>query len=230
MKTTFSKINISAFVAVLFHISGLMGILLSTNRDWFIRNTPLNLILMAGLLILNQKKVNKIFIFFFVLCFVIGMLTEMIGVNTGLLFGNYAYGNILGVKLLGVPLLIGLNWFVIVYCCIVLMEQMHLWVKTKFRSEEQPMPSVKFETLSVIVDGAMLATYFDWLMEPIAVKLGYWQWGTESIPIWNYFCWFLISALLIAISRKLNFNKQNPFAVHLLFIQALFFLALRTFL
>lgn len=224
------KLNTSVFLAILFHLSGLIGILYTSYGSWFIANTPINLSLMALLLIWNQSNINKGFTLFFFICFSTGMITEMIGVNTGYLFGQYHYGNVLGIKWMGVPLLIGINWFVTVYGCLIIMEQLHRWIKTKFIKEDQPLPSAKFETLSVIVDGALLASYFDWLMEPIAVKLGYWQWASETIPVYNYLCWFVISVALIAIARKLSFIKQNPFAIHLLFIQALFFLTLRTFL
>ena len=42
------------------------------------------------------------------------MLTEAIGVNTGLLFGTYEYGANLGFKIFGVPLIIGVNWTVLI--------------------------------------------------------------------------------------------------------------------
>ena len=72
---------------------------------------------------------------------------------------------------------------------------------------------------------------FDWLMEPVAVKLGYWVWqGDGSIPMLNYICWFLISLLLLAVFHFAKFNKQNKFAVNLLLTQLMFFLLLRTFL
>ena len=85
--------------------------------------------------------------------------------------------------------------------------------------------------MSVIVDGATLAVVFDWLMEPVAVKLGFWTWGGDgSIPLYNYICWLVISMLLLTIFHFCKFNKENKFAVNLLLIQALFFLILRTFL
>ena len=227
---TFSKLNISAFLAILFHVSGVIGILFSPYSNWFIQNTPLNLLLMAGLLIWNQEKINKGFLVFTALCFITGMVTEMIGVNTGLLFGNYTYGTVMGIKWLGVPVLIGINWFVVVFCCLVLMEKLHQWVKDKYTADGLPAPPIRLETISVIADGAIMATCFDWLMEPVAVKLGFWQWHSETIPSLNYACWFLISCGLIAVSRKLDFSKTNTFAVHLLVIQTLFFLTLSLFL
>ena len=85
--------------------------------------------------------------------------------------------------------------------------------------------------MSLIADGATLAVLFDWLIEPVAVKLGYWQWnGDGSIPLYNYICWVTISVLLLGIFHYLKFNKRNKFAINLLLIQMMFFLLLRTFL
>jgi putative membrane protein len=75
----------------------------------------------------------------------------------------------------------------------------------------------------------LLATLFDWFLEPAAVKLGYWTWLQGSIPIFNYVCWFIISALLMLVFQQSGFKKVNQFAVNLLFIQILFFFAIRTF-
>lgn len=226
----FSKIQVSTFLAILFHLSGVIGILFSPYSEWFITNTPLNLLLMTVLLLWNQQKINQVFFLFFACCFLTGMISEMIGVNTGMLFGTYSYGKILGLKIAGVPLLIGLNWFVLVYSCIVLMEQLHKWFNNKYIASGEPLMPERLVSLSIIIDGALLATFFDWIMEPAAVKLGFWQWESATIPTFNYICWFIISALLIWVSRKLKFQKRNDFAVHLLIIQTLFFLTLRIFL
>ena len=44
---------------------------------------------------------------------VAGFVIELIGVHTGLLFGDYQYGSILGYRLWGVPITIGLTWFIV---------------------------------------------------------------------------------------------------------------------
>ena len=208
----FSKIQISTFLAILFHLSGVIGILFSPYSEWFIHNTPLNLLLMTVLLLWNQQKINRAFLLFFLCCFFTGMITEIIGVNTSILFGTYSYGKILGFKILGVPLLIGLNWFVLVYSCIALMEQAHEWINNKYTEAGQPVMPRKVENISTILDGALMATFFDWMMEPVAVKLGFWQWESTSVPMLNYISWFIISALLIWVSRKFKFMKRNDFA------------------
>ncbi len=184
---------------------------------------------MAVLLVWIQPKKNIPFFIFIIAAFVTGMVTEMIGVNTSALFGNYKYGNILGTAFKNVPLLIGINWFIIIYCAGIIVVKLDDWLINKLGGEV-PFSSTMM-SISFIIDAALLATAFDWLIEPVAVKIGFWQWqGDGKIPLYNYTCWFIISAVLLTVFRKLNFDKHNHFAVHLFIIQLLFFFALRTFL
>lgn len=223
------KLHISVFVAILFHVSGLVGILFTEHKEWFISNTPLNLLLMFLLLVWNQPKHNKFFILFVLAAFLTGMGTEMIGVNTGKLFGCYSYGSVLGPHLNAVPWLIGINWFVMVYSSGVIMHLLHEWIRNKYEESGTHL-SRKLITLSLVVDGALLTVFFDWVMEPVAVHLGFWKWEGAEIPFFNYVCWFLISAALLWLFRYLRFEKANHFAVHLFIIQLLFFLTLRWYL
>lgn len=225
----FSKQHIATFLAVLFHVSGFIGMLFTPYKEWFIAHTPLNLCLMSALLIWTHEEKNLSFYFFFVIAFLIGMGTEMIGVNTGRLFGSYSYGTVLGPKLNHVPWLIGLNWVVVIFCVSAVMQKIHVWFNRKMMEAEAPVPH-RIKIISLLVDGALLATFFDWLMEPVAVKLGYWEWKDGQIPLYNYLCWFVISLVLLMVMRWMRFPKANHFAVHLFIIQALFFLALRTYL
>lgn len=223
------KLSISAFIAILFHVSGLIGMLFTEHKEWFIANTPLNLLLMFLLLLWNQPKPNQFFFLFVLAAFLTGMGTEMIGVNTGKLFGCYQYGTVLGPHLNGVPWLIGVNWFVMVYSSGVIMHLAHEWVRRKYEDSGTHL-SPNLVTLSLVVDGALLTVFFDWIMEPAAVHLGFWQWEGGEIPFFNYLCWFLISLALLLLFRKLRFEKANHFAVHLFIIQLLFFLTIRWYL
>ncbi len=163
------------------------------------------------------------------LCVAVGMGVEMIGVNTGYLFGDYTYGKILGAKWNGVPWLIGINWFVIVFCAGVITNKLNEWVLKK--AGEAMQPSRQMQIFSFVTDAALLTTLFDWVTEPAAIKLGFWKWNANgSIPTYNFFCWFIISALLLTVFRFLTFDKHNQFALHLFIIQILFFLVLQTFL
>lgn len=225
----FTKVNIALFLAILFHVSGAIGMLFTPYKNWFIENTALNLCLMAALLIYTQEQKNAAFFVFAIVAFATGMITEMIGVNTGYLFGNYNYGTVMGNKVYGVPLLIGVQWFVTVYCCGVVMHQLHQWIENKYAAQGVLL-SPRVQTLSLIIDGALLATLFDFIMEPVAMQLGFWQWQNNEIPFLNYVCWFGISLFLLWIFKLLPIAKHNHFALHLLIVQTLFFLILRAYL
>jgi putative membrane protein len=225
----FTKYQQATAIAILFHTIGLFGILFS-NAPWFIHSSSINLMLMCTLLFYTQEKINLPFLVFFMVCFAVGMAVEIVGTSTGWLFGSYQYGKILGPGIKNVPFIIGINWFIIIYCCGVSIHQL-LSRLTQKLGEQMGKPARSIQKLSIMVDGATLAVLFDWLMEPVAVKLGYWQWLTNGeIPLYNYLCWFVVSMFLLFIFHKLPFVKQNKFAVNLLLIQAMFFLLLRTFL
>lgn len=227
-KRYFSPLHVSLFLALLFHICGAIGILWTENKEWFINASPLTLLLMGVLLCFTQKQKNSHFIVFVCFSLITGLITEIIGVNTGYLFGSYSYGKVLGPQVLGVPWLIGINWFIVVYCAGCTTHYFEKWILHQIAGDAQL--STRVQHLSFIIDSALLAAFFDWLLEPVAIKLGYWNWDNNSIPFYNYCCWFIISAILAAVMRFLSFDKENLFAVHLFIIQSLFFLLLRSVL
>jgi putative membrane protein len=225
----YTKIQIATAIAILFHTIGFAGILFG-HKDFFIHTSALNLLLMFFLVIYTQNKIDKPFLFFVLICFFFGILAEIIGTQTSLLFGKYSYGNALGPKLYNVPLVIGLNWFIIIFCCGITIETI-LFKLTKSMDGYDTDQNKTLKRLSVLFDGATIAVFFDWVMEPVAVKLNFWKWeGDGSVPFYNYVCWFLLSMIFLFFFRHLQFDKRNKFAVHLLLIQTMFFLLLRTFL
>ena len=228
MNFQFSKYQTATAIAVLFHAIGLVGILFF-NRQFFVQATALNLLLMFVLLVWTQKEKNGFFLLFVAAAIVLGLAAEIIGVNTGALFGDYSYGNLLGPKFMKVPLIIGINWFVIIYCCGISIHTLLMKAISRISFETKTKP-MALKAISVIVDGASIAVFFDWIMEPVAVKLGYWKWHDGTVPFYNYVCWLMVSNIILAIFHFSKFNKQNKFAVNLLLIQMMFFLLLRTFL
>ena len=228
MNFQFSKYQTATAIAVLFHAIGLLGILFF-NRQFFVQATALNLLLMFVLLVWTQKEKNGFFLLFVAAAIALGLAAEIIGVNTGALFGDYSYGNLLGPKFMKVPLIIGINWFVIIYCCGISIHTLLMKAISRISFETKTKP-MALKAISVIVDGASIAVFFDWIMEPVAVKLGYWKWHDGTVPFYNYVCWLMVSNIILAIFHFSRFNKQNKFAVNLLLIQMMFFLLLRTFL
>ena len=229
MINRFSKYQIATGIAIFFHAIGLVGMLF-TDNIFFVQSTPFNLLLSFFLLIWTHPEKNNSFYLFIGIVFIVGFLSEVVGVNTGLLFGDYHYSKILGIQLFQVPILIAVNWFIIIYCSGIGTHVLLNKVINRV-AKDYNEPSLKLKAMSVIFDGASLAVLFDWLMEPVAIKLGFWTWGGDgSVPFYNYFCWLLISILLLTVFNFFNFRKENKFAVNLLLTQALFFLILRTFL
>ena len=224
---SFTRIQIATFIAILFHVIGLTGILFF-DKFIFAQTTSLNLLLMFLLILFTQNTINKSFLFFIACSFATGILVEIIGTKTGILFGNYSYGTVLGPTFMNVPYIIGLNWFMIIYCAGISMNiLLHKMVDQINTITNNKKPIIKL--LSLVIDGATLAVFFDWIMEPIAIKLGYWKWGGDgAVPFFNYVCWFLVSLFLLFIFHQLKFDKRNKFALHLLMIQVMFFLLLRT--
>jgi putative membrane protein len=223
-----TRIIISFIIALLAHVIALVGIF-SEYRQWFTEATPYMIMLMFVLILFTQENINKPFLVFVLTAFIISILAELIGVHTGFLFGEHEYGKLLGPTIQNVPWVIGLNWFIVVYCAGMFTQTMYSAIEKRFPPDNL-LPS-NVQKFSIVIDGAFIITFFAWVMDKAVVKLGYWSWfNANSAPIFNYVCWFLVSALLLLFFELLNFRKQNKFAVHLFIIQVLFFFALRTFL
>ena len=227
-RISISRYQLATGIAILFHAIGFIGILVSGN-DFFVRSTPVNLLLMLALLFYTQRKITLGFTVFMLATYIIGVAVELIGTSTGLLFGNYEYGTVLGPSVSNVPLIIGVNWIIVIFCVGTSINILLNKIVDRMQLESGMVRPV-IRSLSVIVDGAIAATAFDWLIEPVAVKLGYWQWQNNQIPFFNYVCWFAVSVVLLLLFQNLRFDKRNKFALNLLLIQAMFFLLLRTFL
>jgi putative membrane protein len=224
-----NKVLWSTGIALLIHSVGLLG-MIWIDKYWFARMTPLNLLLMFLLITWSQPAKKISFFVFIAISFLVGMISEMIGVHSGLLFGNYTYGSIMGLQVANVPLIIGLNWFVVLYSA---LAALHFLIDYFTKKNNLPKVSSANKPISImlIFGSALLAVIFDWVMEPVAVKLGFWTWaGDGQIPRLNYLSWFFICTFLLSIFRILRIKPDNIFAVNLFLIQLMFFLFLRIFL
>jgi putative membrane protein len=66
-------------------------------------------------------------------------------------------------------------------------------------------------------------TSLDYLIEPVAIALDFWQWENNIIPIRNYVAWWIIASILGYYFSVSRFDKHNPLAILLLFLQCFFF-------
>lgn len=200
-----------ALLAVM-HIAGLVGYMTPAFRLLFLSLTPFNLFFTAAALVFFQAQHNKAFLIFIITASLAGFTAEAIGVNTGLLFGDYQYGETLGVKAAGVPFVIGLNWFSLT--CIAGTLCARLPVSSFIRA----------------ATGALLLVALDVVIEPVATAFDFWSWKDNIIPWGNYLGWMLIAFLILFIFYQLKFDKKNPIALPLLIIQWGFFIVLFLYL
>lgn len=196
-------------VIILFHVVGVVGLAVPASRPLFLQIVPFHLLLMLGVITLGHDKPDKRFGNFIASAFLLGFLAEWLGVHTGLLFGNYTYGKTLGIKLFDIPLMIGVNWFLLIYAVGVTMQRSRL--KSAFFR---------------VVTGAAILVLLDLLIEPVAIKFDYWHWVDVSIPLKNYICWFLVSVLMLGVFEWFDFKKQSKAAPVLLVTEFVFFGAL----
>lgn len=204
-----SKQRICALLVVLFFTVGLGGFLYTPFIGLFKVLVPYHLLLMLLLMIISQPEKNRSFWLFFLLIYVAGFMIELVGTQTGLVFGNYFYGSTLGIKIAGTPLMIGVNWILVIYSAGMLLSAMHIHNMYTF-----------------LLLGASLVTLLDYLIEPVAIKFDYWSWDPAMIPLQNYVVWFVFSGLLLGVFYKMNFKKQNTAASTFFIVQFVFFLVL----
>lgn len=205
MKFLTKKIIIS-FLIVLFHAVGLMGFLTPSLTPLFLKLVPFHLLLMVVLLIISHYNKNKEFGLFILVTYFAGFLIEVLGVSTGLIFGSYSYGATLGLKLADVPLLIGVNWVILIYC--VGNSVKYLKIRNHL-------------VRSLI--GALFLVILDILIEPVAIRFDYWSWEGMNIPFQNYVAWFVFSFCMLMFFFARKFRKNNPAAITMLVSQMLFF-------
>jgi putative membrane protein len=135
----------------------------------------------------------------------LGFLAELIGVHTGLLFGDYSYGSVLGLGIVGVPILIFVLWALVPW----LAWSMTLGIELKWR----------------ILATSLLCVLYDIPLEFFAREFGLWAW-VGPIPFSNFVSWFAVSYAIATVFRHNNVPAmpkrlaQVVFCTHFVFFIA----------
>jgi len=133
----------------------------------------------------------------------LGLVVEAVGRSTGFPFGVYDYTDSLGVKLLGVPLVIPLAWAMMAYPALLAAQRL-----TRSR-------------IGVTVLGAWLLATWDVFLDSQMVAEGHWVWadptpalwGVPGIPIGNYLGWLLTALVMIGLLSLLPSRSSAHDAV-----------------
>lgn len=210
-KITGQPLVLSCQITLLFFVIGIIGIKINPE---FAKLTPFHLLLNFILFIYSFEQRNHFFYVQVMLLFAAGYMLELVGVQTGLLFGNYNYLNNLGPKIADTPLLIGVNWVLVSFSSISLVE----WFAQKYK--------LRFNQLTASFLGGFLMVLTDFFIEPIAPMLGFWEWQQGLIPLQNYTAWFFFGFVFCYWIIQQQLHNKSRYAAFLYVLQLLFFVSL----
>ncbi len=189
----------------MYYLVGLVGLHLPMTQSLFQKLVPFSLILSTSLSLWPHRPWNTRFITTIVIIFMISFGVECLGVRTGWIFGSYQYSNALGPRLLGTPLLIGINWVLVVYGVYHLLKD-------------------SLSPTMLVITGAGLLFIFDFFMEPVAIQFQWWIWEQGTVPLQNFIAWFLCGGIFLSILSLSRDQKPNTVASFIFLVQFGFFI------
>ncbi|NER13069.1 carotenoid biosynthesis protein [Leptobacterium flavescens] len=166
--------------------------------------TPLNLICIL-FLILWHTDFKKQTLIALSIPFLIGLTVSYLGVNYGLIFGPFSYGENLGFKVLNVPLIMGVYWAILTY------------------STASISKLISNHHILAAISGAVLTTSLDLLIEVSASRFDYWRFEQGFAPIQNYIGWFAVSFVVHLIFQKVLKNDHFMLSFHIFTAMTMFF-------
>jgi putative membrane protein len=174
---------IALAIMLIMYIVGVFGHAIAVFRPIMITLTPWILLVFALITIAftvassrRDRSEKRRILIWFSLTWAATFTLEVLGVKTGKVFGEYSYGGTLGPMLFDVPVIIGLNWCIIVFG---IAETLRL---------------KRFSLLAALVGVPAGAVFFDYFLEPVAMSsLDYWSWTGGAVPLQNYAAWAIIS-------------------------------------
>lgn len=200
------------FIYIIYAV-GVAGHLIELSLPLMKTLTPFTLLLTGGVVLFySYKNSNGKIILWVIVTYLITFFLEVVGVKTGFVFGQYSYGNTLGLKLFEVPLIIGFNWVLVVMGAIKLSEKIF-----------------KDYFFIALLTG-IFSVAFDFFLEPIAIKLDYWSWEGIKVPMQNYFAWFVIAFLFSILFQKIKIEIKTTLVEKYFLTQLIFFVILFFFM
>lgn len=205
------KETIAILVLAILYAVGLFGTTIF--KLDLLKLSPINLIVSAAVLFYFHQPKNTLFWIWVIGVFQAGYILELLGVTTGRIFGQYLYGNNLGIKVAEVPVIIGLNW---VMLCYVSMHVAQLFFDKIIKRKETHL-------IVKVSVSALLMLCVDILIEHIAPQLDFWYWKNNVIPIQNYTAWYIFAFAFMYIYQQLQLPLTNKIAPWLYVFQVMFF-------
>ena len=208
MKETYKSYFL--YFLILVYVSGSIGFVV--NPTFFSPFTPYTLLFTCFVFLIHQPISDKKYISAFFSIAILGYIIELIGIKTGLLFGNYSYGNGLGFKLFDVPLIISINWAMLICAGIVTVSKVF---------------NNKFIVISVT---ALVVTFIDLIIEQVAHKLDFWKFESGMPGLHNYLGWIGVVFFTSYIFYPWIIKGNSKVSSVVLLLQIIFFTSLFIFI
>lgn len=200
------KRNWAYIVIPAVYIVGIIGFNIPAIDDFWVSLTPINLLFGLFMLIGFHKNISNKFLVSLAIIGVLGYFFEVIGVQTGLLFGTYTYHKYLGPKVLDTPLMLAVNWALLIYL-------------TNYFARK-----IVSKNILIAIIGSLLMVGIDFFIEPFAIHFQLWTWEVVHVPLQNYLMWFILSVPFHLLFNYFNKHYTNKIAFILGISLFLFFL------
>ena len=198
------------YFLILVYVSGSIGFIV--NPLFFSPFTPYTLLLTCFVFLIHSPLNNKKFLFAFFSIAFLGFIIEVIGVKTGLVFGKYSYGEGLGLKLLEVPLIISINWAMLICAGIRIVS------------------GIFANKIVSLFAAAVLVTLIDLLIEQVAPKLDFWQFEGGLPDLHNYLGWIGVTFFTSYFFYPTIIKGNRSVSLIILILQIIFFTSLYLFI
>lgn len=198
------------YFLILVYVSGSIGFVV--NPAFFSPFTPYTLLLTCLVFLINSPLADKKFLTAFFSIAFLGFIIEVIGVKTGLIFGKYTYGEGLGFKLLEVPLIISINWAILICAGIRIVN------------------GIFANKITTLLVAALVVTLIDLLIEQVAPKLDFWQFEGALPGLHNYIGWIGVAFFTSYYFYPTIIKGNRNVSLIILILQIIFFTSLFIFI
>jgi len=194
-----------------FYIIGFSGLIIPFSNPVFLKLTPFALLLSFAAVLLYYESAEKKTLWVFALLYFLSFALEVAGVKTGMIFGDYHYGNGLGFKILETPFLIGINWVLLLFLSASFLQRFRLG------------------TVSFALSASLVMTLYDVFLEQVAPLLDLWYWAGGSAPLKNYISWFIAGFIFHMIIRLSGIKPHSRIAPLIFTCHLMFFIFIKLF-
>ena len=200
------KEGIFVFMLYGFYAVGIIGHVFDRTYPYMMALTPFVLLVFGLAVLLRTIGRDHKFLFWCLATHIFTFSVEALGVHSGAIFGEYYYGNTLGIKLFQVPLVIGFNWVIVVIGAIAIARR------------------ISRKNLHSALLAALFTAGFDIPLEIVAINLDYWHWTMGFAPLRNYVAWFAVAFIVALSFNYFKLETKGKVIIHYFFIQLIFFI------